>query len=69
VTVLEDLLPDVDPETPVCLIVWMRHDGEFSYVWQGCDPQGADDMLVGVLRHVRHKYGSPPDDEPSPTRH
>lgn len=55
-SVLADLLPDVDESSPVVLIMWLAGDGQIAFVWEGTDPSGILAMLDGASRNVRREH-------------
>lgn len=55
-SVLSDLLPDVDETSPVILVMWLAGDGNIAFVWEGTDPRGIASMLEGAIRNVRREH-------------
>jgi hypothetical protein len=53
VSVLDRLVEEVDPESPVVVILWRCHDGSYDYVWDGAPPETIVKVLHGALRQVQ----------------
>lgn len=55
-SLLEEMVAHVDPETPMALVLWVDHTGALTYLWFGADRQGA----ARAARDVALEINPPP---------